>query len=170
MPIRGDFDKLQALQRGLAIAGERGARACAEKAADEALKLARGQVRRAEDPDGNAWAPLVQRVTNREAIRQQRQVDRGITPRAGRKPLATVGSDATAAVDGSTAHVELPHKGARFANTGTRREAQRQIVPIAGLPMPDRWRRRILSRTTFIIWRLIKQQPHPEEGSDGSDR
>ena len=174
MPIKGDFDKLQALQRGLQLAGQRGAEECARYAAAEALKLTRGQVRRAESPDGKPWAPL--RLSDREAQGIQRRAERaeakGKVLSGARAPLRGVASDARATTSGRTAELELPHKGAWFANRGTRKMVQRQITPLAGEPMPERWRRRILTRTVFVLWRLIKQgnapQPFPGVG-DGAD-
>lgn len=165
MPIKGDFDKLQALQRGLAIAGQRGAEECARYAAAEALKLTRGQVRRAEAPDGKPWAPLV--LSDREAQGIQRRAERaearGKSLGGARTPLRGVASDARATTSGNTAELELPHRGAFWANRGTRKMVQRQITPLAGEPMPERWRKRILTRTVFVLWRLIKQGSAPAE-------
>lgn len=166
MPMKGDFDKLQALQRGLQLAGQRGAQECARYAAAEALKLARGQVRRAESPDGKPWAPLV--LSNQAAQNIQRRAERaeakGRALGGGlRKPLAGVADDAKATVQGGTAELELPHEGAFWANRGTRKMIRRQITPLAGEPMPERWRRRILARCTFIVWRLIKRGNAPAE-------
>lgn len=161
MPLKGDFDRLQSVYKGLAIGGARAAQEAAKYCADEALKLTRGQLRRAEAPDNSPWAPLVLR--EREAIalqqRAERAIARGRDPRARlRKPLD--GLDAKADAQGVLAElkVNVNSKGADISNRGVRRQVQRQIVPLAGRPMPERWRKRLVSRVNFLVWRLIKRE------------
>lgn len=178
MPIKGDFDKLAALRANLALAGQRGADLAAKHTADTALQLARGQVRRAEAPDGTPWEPL--RLSDKEAQAIQRRADRaearGRSFGGGRKPLRGVADDAVAGVGqelgvAARAMLKIPGEGSRPANTGTRRprpvfghpphpanvEPQRQIVPFPGQALPDRWRKQILSRVHFVVWRLLRK-------------
>lgn len=147
MSVTGDFNKARLLEQGLARAGAKGAAVFANYAAAEMAKLTRGQGRRAESPDGAPWAPLVR--APRPAGRKK--------ARLPRKPLRGIVEGATAIYeDGGTARVSLPKPGAKFSQRGTRRQVQRQIVPLTGEPLPERWRRRILTRTTFVVWKLIK--------------
>lgn len=143
MPVTGDFEKLAKLREALARAGRPGAMAAAERAAKEVDKMMRGQFRRAEEPQGNAWAP--RKKDGKKAYRNFKD----------RIPVRIIGT---------VTKVEMPQPFS-FAQTGTRHMITRPFVPKEQRieDLPERWRRRIYGSALWAVYRELKRQKEAAE-------
>ena len=137
MGMSGDGDvKLARLQATLRRAGDRGPPAAAERCAREVTPLLNGEYRRAEDPEGERWAPL---------------------KRSPERPLRGILAGLRVAQERNAVRVEVPHHAARFHQRGTRRMLARRILPgVAALPA--RWRDRLLPAARGAVLALLRQE------------
>lgn len=138
MGLTGDFGKLEELQEAMRRAGSEGAAYAARRAGKEVEKMARGQFRRAESPEGQPWAP--------------RKAD-------GAKPLASLVAALVVRVEGSRVTASFPSKPhAAYHEHGTRTVPKREFLPPLDKPLPERWQRRINGAVRWAMYHVIKRQ------------
>lgn len=145
--LRGNISALEDLERRIrSVTNPRFKEELAHRLAATSIKLLADEFRNSQSPYGDAWKPV-----SRNRKRDQRA--RGRRDKSGRylradKPLVDTGrlraastSSAADVSSGSTVRISIPVEYASYHQFGTKRIAQRQIVPDEANGLGSIWER-----------------------------